>query len=91
MKNTKHSVVTFWPTGHELAELYQKIQGKPAEIRDFTTQDRNDMRADAANFGAAKVGYWDKWEKNEWGYDDKDLIPHETESFQLEAVARKFA
>ncbi|KAF2156334.1 hypothetical protein K461DRAFT_275455 [Myriangium duriaei CBS 260.36] len=68
-KNTEHSFVTFWPTGQDLVDLFSKINGKPATIRDYTVEVRNDLLADAANFGAVKAGYLGKWEANSWAYD----------------------
>lgn len=67
--NQEFSAVTFWPTGQELVDLYTKLNGKQAGIKQWTTLDRDAMRADGANFGPAKVGYWDRWEKGEWGYE----------------------
>lgn len=84
--------MTFWPTGQEIADLYSKINGKPVEIKDFTKKDRDELNADAANFGAVKVGYRDKWESGEWGYDQGDKVynnDHTTAS--IEQVAKNFA
>lgn len=63
------SAVTFWPTGQELVDLYTKLNGKQAQVKDWTSKDREEMMADGANFGPAKVGYWDRWESGSWGYE----------------------
>lgn len=63
------SAVTFWPTGRELVDLYTKLNGKQAEVKPWTAADRDAMRADGPNFGPAKVGYWDRWDAGEWGYE----------------------
>ncbi|EMC91215.1 hypothetical protein BAUCODRAFT_318679 [Baudoinia panamericana UAMH 10762] len=92
IKNTEHSVVTFWPTGQEVADLYTHINGKPAEIKDFTEKDREDFRADVAKFGAAKVWYWDHWAANSWEYEVQGR--HYDRSYSgpgIEEVARRFA
>ena len=92
IQNTSHSIVTFWPTGQEVADLYTKINGKPAEIKDFTLKDRDEIRADAANFGAAKVGYWDHWEEGKWDYESGGKVYDKNyASPGIEEVARKFA
>lgn len=64
--------MTFWPTGQELVDLYTKLNGTPAQIKDWTAKDREEMMADGANFGPAKVGYWDRWERGVWNYETAD-------------------
>ncbi len=92
IKNTDHSFVTFWPTGQEVIELYTKINGKPAQIKTFTSKDREDFRADTANFGAAKVGYWDYWESGQWEYETGGKLYHKNyQGPGIEEVARRFA
>jgi hypothetical protein len=84
--------VTFWPTGQEVIELYTKINGKPAQIKTFTSKDREDFRADTANFGAAKVGYWDYWESGQWEYETGGKLYHKNyQGPGIEEVARRFA
>lgn len=85
-------MVTFWPSGQELVELYSRINGKPAHVKDSTRADRDAKRADVANFGAAPVAYWDKWEKNDWEYESGGKISdHKYSGPSLEEVARSFA
>lgn len=92
IKDQEYSVVTFWPTGQELVELYSRINGKPAEVKDFTESGRDAKRSDVANFGAAPVGYWDKWEKGDWEYGSGGKISDNDYSGpSLEEVARAFA
>ncbi|KAF2149093.1 hypothetical protein K461DRAFT_329801 [Myriangium duriaei CBS 260.36] len=92
VKNTEHSVVTFWPTGNEIAELYTKINGKPATIKDFTAADRDEIRADAAGFGPAKVGYWDHWKADSWDYEQEGRsYDRAYQGPGIEEVARRFA
>ena len=62
IRNKEYSVVTFWPTGNELVDLYTKINGKQAQAKDFSKADFKAQMADGANFGPAKAGYWKKWE-----------------------------
>ena len=92
IKDQAYSVVAFWPSGQELVDLYSKINGKPAQVKDFTQEDRDTKRADVANFGAAPVGYWDKWEKGDWEYETGGKISdNEYSGPSLEEVARAFA
>lgn len=84
--------MTFWPSGQELVELYSKINGKPAQVKDFTREDRDAKRADVQNFGAAPVGYWDKWEEDSWEYEKGGKISDDKYSGpSLEEMARSFA
>ena len=57
IKGREYSVINFWPTGQELVDLYTKINGQQAQINDFTAAGRQALMVDAANFGAAEVGY----------------------------------
>ncbi|KAL9107808.1 MAG: hypothetical protein Q9227_007323 [Pyrenula ochraceoflavens] len=92
IKNTTHSVVTFWPSGDELVSLYTKINGKQATVKDFTEKDRHEFRDDAENFGAAKVGYWDKWASGNWDYETGDKVYDRSYSGEgIEETARRFA
>ena len=92
IKNTEHSFVTFWPTGEELVDLYTKINGRPAEVKDFTDKDRQEINADAAAFGPAKVGYWDHWESGNWGYESEGKVYDQNyHGPGIEEVARRFA
>lgn len=92
IKNKAHSFVTFWPTGQEIADLYTKINGKPATIKDFTTEDREKINADAASFGPARVAYFDRWENDSWEYEKADKVYDTSYSGpSLEEVARRFA
>lgn len=92
IKGKEYSVVTFWPSGQELVELYSKINGKPTTIKDFTKEDRDAKRADVQNFGAAPVGYWDKWEENSFEYESGGKIgDREYDGPSLEEMARYFA
>ena len=87
--NTEHSVVSFWPSGQEVADLYTKINGKSAKIKDFTDKDREELRADLSGMGALKVAYLNKWEEERWHYPATDGL-HDT-SYQgqgIEEVAR---
>nr|POF16679.1 hypothetical protein CFP56_71320 [Quercus suber] len=85
------SAVTFWPTGQELVDLYTKLNGKQAQIKDWTAKDREEMMADGANFGPAKVGYWDRWESGDWHYDAGSRVVLGGYSGPgLEEVARRF-
>ena len=84
--------MTFWPTGQDVADLYTKINGKPAEIKDFTAKDRDETIADAANFGPAKAGYWNKWERGQWEYEQGGKVyDNKYTEASIEQVARKFA
>lgn len=84
-------VVTFWPTGSELVELYTKINGEPTQIRDFTQIDRGRLNEDMQGFGATKVGYWDDWERGDWGYESSGRVDVEGYvSPTIEEVARSF-
>lgn len=92
IKNREYSVITFQPTGQELVDLYTKINGKQAQVKDFTKADRDAWKADAANGGSVKVGYWDRWESGQWGYESGGKIS--ADSFDgpgLEELARTFA
>lgn len=92
IKDTEHSVVTFWPTGQEIADLYLKINGKPAEIKDYTAADHEAFRADVANFGPAKAGYFDKWESAQWDYETGGKVSHKDyQGPGIEELARRFA
>ena len=92
IKNTEHSFVTYWQTGNEVVELYTRINGKPAEVRDFTQKDAEEISGDAANLGAARVGYWDHWEKDDWEYESRGKVYHDKyEGPTLEEVTRRFA
>ena len=92
IKNTSHSVVTFWPTGQEVADLYSKINGKPAQVKDFTSKDREELRADKEAFGLPKVGYRDHWENGDWEYESGGKIYDKTYSGPgIEEVARRYA
>ncbi|KAK4502304.1 hypothetical protein PRZ48_005729 [Zasmidium cellare] len=89
--NKSYSVVTFWPTGQELVDLYTKIHGKPTTIKPWTPEDREAFMNDAASFGPAKVGYWDKWESNGFEYEREGRVVVEGyEGPGLEEVARGF-
>ena len=91
VKNREYSVVTFWPTGQELVDLYTKVNGKQARIKDFTKADRDTHVADGEN-GPAKVGYWDRWENDQWGYDSNGRISDtDYTGPSLEQLGRKFA
>ncbi|KAK3110410.1 hypothetical protein LTR53_015332 [Teratosphaeriaceae sp. CCFEE 6253] len=90
--NTPHSVVTFWPTGAELADLYTAINGSPAAVKDFTPTDLEAQMSDAANFGPAKAGYWARWESGVWGYEAEGMVVEMGYGGPgLEEVARGFA
>ena len=92
VKNREYSAVTFWPTGYELVDLYTKINGEKTQVKDFTQADREVQLADGANFGPAKVGYWDRWESGRWGYEENGRISDkEYEGPGLEEIARKYA
>lgn len=85
-------MVTFWPTGHELVDLYSKINNKPAQVKDLTKADRDTKRADTANFGAVPAAYWDKWERGDWEYESGGKMSDNDHSGpSLEEVARAFA
>ncbi len=84
--------MTFWPTGQELADLYEKINNKPATIRDFTQEGRDTFRADAVNFGPAKLGYWNHWESNSWDYETSGkTYDANYKGPGIEEIARSFA
>ncbi|TKA64146.1 hypothetical protein B0A55_09295 [Friedmanniomyces simplex] len=92
IKNKEYSVVPFWPTGNELKELYTKINGQQAQVKEFTPADREAQMADAADFGPAKAGYWEKWESGVWGYEAEGRISdREYGGPGLEEIARSFA
>lgn len=85
-------MVTFWPSGQELVDLYSKINGKPAQVKDFTRENRDAKRADVQNFGAAPVGYWDKWEENSFEYEKGGKIRDDQyDGPSLEEMARAYA
>lgn len=92
IRNRSYSVVTFWPTGKELVELYTKINnGEPTQVRDFTQSDREHLNEDIQGFGATKVGYWGHWEKGDWDYESSERIDVEGNvNPTLEEVARPF-
>lgn len=91
IKNKQFSAVTFWPTGQELVDLYTKLNGSQATVKDWTTADREVMIADGANFGPAKVGYWDRWESGDWGYDKNGrIVDKEYNGPGLEEIGRRF-
>ena len=91
LKNTEHSFVSYWPTGQELLDIYTKVNGKQAQIKNWTPQDRDEMNADGANFGPTKVGYWDKWQDDDWQYDSGGKVYDRTyKGVSLEEVARRF-
>jgi len=91
IKNKEFSVVSFWPTGNELRDLYTKVNGKEAQVKDFTEADFEAQMADGANFGPAKAGYWKKWETNGWAYEADGRVSGKAyEGPSLEEVARKF-
>ncbi|KAK3109649.1 hypothetical protein LTR53_016867 [Teratosphaeriaceae sp. CCFEE 6253] len=90
--NRPHSVVTFWPTGAELADLYTRIHGSPVAVKDFTPADLEAQMDDAANFGPAKAGYWARWESGVWGYEGEGVVVDKGYGGPgLEEVARGFA
>lgn len=92
IKSTSHSVVTFWPTGQEIADLYTKITGKPAQIKDFTSRDRDEIRAKNETAGLAQVGYRDHWENGDWEYEIGGKSYDRTYSGPgIEEVAMRFA
>lgn len=85
------SAVTFWPTGQELVDLYTKLNGKQAQVKDWTSEDRERLMEDGANFGPAKVGYWDRWDSGIWGYEsDKRTALGGYSGPELEEVGRRF-
>ncbi|KAK3638518.1 hypothetical protein LTR56_012990 [Elasticomyces elasticus] len=92
IKNREYSVVSFWPTGNELKDLYTKINGKEAQVKDVTQADYEAQMADGANFGPAKAGYWQKWQDNSYGYEADGRTSDKAYSGPcLEDVARVFA
>ncbi|KAK5676767.1 hypothetical protein LTS10_010531 [Elasticomyces elasticus] len=92
IKNREYSVVSFWPTGNELKDLYTKVNGKEAQVKDFTQADYEAQMADGANFGPAKAGYWQKWQDNSYGYEADGRTSDKAYSGPcLEEVARVFA
>ncbi|KAI5480111.1 hypothetical protein MNV49_001771 [Pseudohyphozyma bogoriensis] len=91
IKDTKHSVITYWPTGYELAELYTKINGKEVTIKPFTKEHRETLLNDGKG-GAVMVGYLDKWENNSFEYQSEDKEYHGSfEGSSLEDIIRLYA
>ena len=45
--------------------------------------------ADAQNFGAAKVGYWDRWEKDSFSYNESEWLKHEYRGPGLQEIAEQ--
>ncbi|GAM89378.1 hypothetical protein ANO11243_074150 [Dothideomycetidae sp. 11243] len=91
IKNKNYSVISFMPTGQDFVDLYSKLNGSPAKVKDFTPADRETMINDAANFGPAKVGYWDRWESGNWGYSaDGRIDVSQYNGPSLEEIAKRF-
>lgn len=90
-RNKSYSVVTFWPSGEELLGLYTKVNGKKAEVKPWTKEDRESFYEDGPNFGPAKAGYWDKWEADGFAYEKEGrIVEGEYEGPGLEEIARRF-
>lgn len=92
IKNKSFSVVSYWPTGQDLVDLYSQLNGSPAKVKDYTTADRDALRADAANMGAVKAGYFDHWDKEDWRYGEfEDAAAFGNSKIPtLEETARRF-
>lgn len=75
-----------------MVDLYSRIHGTQAHVKDFTAADRDAQRNDEANFGPAKVGYWDRWETGKWDFEtDGKILDREYQGPTFEEIARKFA
>lgn len=91
IKNTKHSVVTYWPTGKELEALYSKINGKPAIIKPFTAESSAEIEADMDMGGPIRAGYFAHWETDSWGHETEGKVYDGDTGVSLEQTARKYA
>ena len=88
VKNKAFSCVTFEPTGNELVALHTKLAYKKPTIKEFTSSFREEQLADAQNFGAAKVGYWDRWETDSFVYEQPMGVEYRGPG--LEETAKQF-
>lgn len=73
-------------------DLYSQLNESPAKVKDYTTADRDALRADSANMGAVKAGYFDHWDQEDWRYDEFEDAAS-LDNFEiptLEETARRF-
>lgn len=70
IKNREYSVVTFWPTGKDLVDIYTKLNKSPARVKNYTEADHDAFRNDTEGLGLVKASYFEHWSSNDFGYGD---------------------
>lgn len=77
IKNREYSVVTFWPTGQDLVDVYTKLNKTPAKVKSYTEAEHDAFQNDTEGLGMVKASYFEHWSSNDFGYGDHSRVRDE--------------
>ena len=88
IKNQSYSFIEFWPTGNDLINILEAVNGAQPNVKDYGKNDVAEVVAQQP-FGAVSAGYRARWQEGKWAYQG-ETTPKGWKARSLEQAVRQW-